>query len=187
MQEQRTQPSLFVSQVSNRRRLCLNSLYNTASIPPWLVLFLQTKPPSDTPALQQQLTLIPQRHSVRFHDLQSNRRTNEYGTRRIRHHGRAKAKATTQTSINPQMGFQGLERYTAVNSQNRQQSPPPALFSEAAGQCTSLDLGGGKEWIPSEVRTLGTQSPLLPSPARTLLTYVPHRLIIHPHHSRTIH
>lgn len=36
-----------------------------------------------------------------------------------------------------------------------------------------------KERIPSEVRTIGTQLPLLPSPARPLLMYVPHRL----HHS----
>lgn len=37
--------------------------------------------------------------SERFHDLQSNRRTNEYGTRRIRYHRRAKAEAASKDSI----------------------------------------------------------------------------------------
>ena len=123
-----------------------------------------------------QLTLIPQRHLERFHDLQSNRRTNEYGTRRIRYYWRAKAKATPKTSITYPMVLQGLEGTLLSIWPTRQQSPPPAVFSEAAWLCTSLNLGGGRNGSPARYVLLRTQSPLPPSSAQTLLTLVPHRL-----------
>lgn len=85
------------------------------------------------------------------------------------------------------MILQGLEGTLLSNSPTRQTSPPPAVFSEAAWLCTSLDLGGGRNGSPARYVLLRTQSPLPPSSARTLLTLVSHRLhssapfvIIHP-------
>ena len=74
------------------------------------------------------------------------------------------------------MVLQGLEGTLLSNWPTRQQSPPPAVFSEAAWLCTSLNLGGGRNGSPARYVLLRTQSPLPPSFARTLLTLVPHRL-----------
>ena len=135
---------------------------------------------SDKPT---QLTLIPQRHSERFHDLQSNRRTNEYGTRRIRYHRCPKAKTTTKASIIERISFQGPKgtllsiRPLDNNLRNlpsfrKQPGSVPHWTLEVEG----MDPQRGTYFFR-------TQSPLLPSSARPLLTYAPHRLIIHPHHS----
>lgn len=89
-------------------------------------------------------------HLQRFHDLQSIRRTNEYGTRRIRYHWRTKAKAATKTSIIQLMAFQGLESTLLSIRQSTTISATCRLFGSSLAVYLIGPWRRWKECIPSE-------------------------------------
>lgn len=108
--------------------------------------------------------------------------TNEHGTRRIRYHWRAKAKATSKAA--QQVALQGprwdsrVLMNTAVKTPRSCQSPRlAAVRKQAHGNVHHWVLGVGRNDSPARYVPLRTQSPAqpsLPSPARTLLTCARH-------------